>query len=338
MFAVIHGDCRDVLQTLSSNSFDAIVTDPPYELGFGGNAWDASGIAYDVDVWKECLRVVKPGGHLLSFGASRTYHRMAVAIEDAGFEPRDTLKWIYAQGMPKGFNISKGIDKFLGVERPVVGKGINYEAKQKHGGTWTGKVLGKEPKHGIGPLITAPGSPEAAAWEGWNTALKPAYEPIVMMRKPLDGNIVENTLKWAAGGLNVAACMNDSRFPANVIFSEESLPFLEEMEPGSSRFFYVPKATVKERDGNEHPTVKPLMLMRYLIRLVTPHAGWILDPFFGSGTTGVAAMAEGKRIVGIEKDIHHAATARKRTEAAAMAVVMAVNATSRVGWELPCHF
>ena len=166
---VIHGDCRHVLKTLKTNSVDSIVTDPPYELGFMGKSWDSTGVAYDVAVWQECLRVLKPGGHLLAFGGSRTYHRLACAIEDAGFQIRDQIMWVYGSGFPKSLNISKAIDKAAGADATA-------EAKQ---------------------------------WEGWGTALKPAHEPIVMARKPLEGNVAQNILEHGTGGINIDGCRVD---------------------------------------------------------------------------------------------------------------------------------
>jgi site-specific DNA-methyltransferase (adenine-specific) len=208
-------DCREGLKLIDENSIDSIVTDPPYELGFMGKAWDKTGIAYDVEMWKECLRVLKPGGYLLSFGGTRTYHRMACAIEDAGFEIRDSIQeffetddmaksfleslsleqidtffrlldayglsgqmaWVYGSGFPKSMNISMAIDKAMGAEREA--------AKQ---------------------------------WEGWGTALKPANEPICVARKPLDGTVAENFLKWRTGGINIDAC----RIPTDEILKSGS--------------------------------------------------------------------------------------------------------------------
>jgi len=213
MIQLLLGDCRDRLKELPDNSIDSIVTDPPYELGFMGKSWDASGVAYDVTVWQECLRVLKPGGHLLSFGGSRTYHRMACAIEDAGFQIRDQIMWVYGSGFPKSLNISKAIDKAAGAEREVVG-------------TWrpqgTARLVGGKNPDGIftDPLnaelkgelpITIPATAEAVVWDGWGTALKPAHEPIVLARKPLDGTVANNVLKHGVGGLNIDGCRVDGR-------------------------------------------------------------------------------------------------------------------------------
>jgi hypothetical protein len=200
------GDCRDRLKELPDNSIDSIVTDPPYELGFMGKSWDASGVAYDVTVWQECLRVLKPGGHLLSFGGSRTYHRMACAIEDAGFQIRDQIMWVYGSGFPKSLNISKAIDKAAGAEREVVGYqklgGNAAQSTKEKGGTYASNTdsIGVA---AINVPITAPATAEAEVWDGWGTALKPAHEPIVMARKPLDGTVANNVLTHGVGGINI---------------------------------------------------------------------------------------------------------------------------------------
>jgi DNA modification methylase len=412
---VLHGNCLEVLKTLEGNSVDSIVTDPPYELGFMGKKWDSTGIAYNVDLWKECLRVLKPGGHLLAFGGTRTYHRMVCAIEDAGFEIRDCIMWIYGSGMPKSHNISKAIDKKLGAEREKLGIAPTTRAKTDVDNqilNWGG--------HGKGKIhyVTKPATKQAEQWEGWGTALKPANEPIVLARKPIsEKTIAENVMKWGTGGLNIDGCrigtdtitsrpsnMSNNnhyaqdewtksnpigelktytgRFPANVILDEEAARMLDEQSGiskgsskprknketgricygdyktivtqndtwgdsgGASRFFYCAKASKKERnmgledvepttvdDGrnkpidnpflrgktprrNTHPTVKPVKLMEYLITLVTPPNGIVLDPFFGSGTTGVAAVNLGFNYIGIELDEHYVEIARRRINAA----------------------
>jgi len=193
------GDCRDRLKELPDDSIDSIVTDPPYELGFMGKSWDASGVAYDVTVWRECLRVLKPGGHLLSFGGSRTYHRMACAIEDAGFQIRDQIMWVYGSGFPKSLNISKAIDKAAGAERERVPyKGGIAGGSGNYGG---GGQIHVGTKDGAFP-VTA----EAEEWDGWGTALKPAHEPIVLARKPLDGTVANNVLTHGVGGINIDGC------------------------------------------------------------------------------------------------------------------------------------
>jgi site-specific DNA-methyltransferase (adenine-specific) len=201
------GDCRDRLKELPDNSIDSIVTDPPYELGFMGKSWDASGVAYDVRVWQECLRVLKPGGHLLSFGGSRTYHRMACAIEDAGFQIRDQIMWVYGSGFPKSLNISKAIDKAAGAEREVVGHTDPHDPRTAMARSIYGGDI--QEGAGIGNPITAPATAEAELWDGWGTALKPAHEPIVLARKPLDGTVANNVLTHGVGGINIDGCRVD---------------------------------------------------------------------------------------------------------------------------------
>jgi DNA modification methylase len=379
---IYHGDCREVLPSLPANSIESIVTDPPYELGFMGKKWDSTGIAFNVAVWQECLRVLKPGGHLLAFGGTRTHHRMVCAIEDAGFEIRDQIDWLYGSGFPKSLDVSKAIDKIKGTE-------IQYETYRRNGGGYNGKG-----KH-IGQITTTSGvgirpiasTPEAQAqqWDGWGTALKPAHEPICLARKPLsEPTVAENVLKWGTGALNIDACRigtdwitkiptnmskntkyaqdawtknnligerrtYQGRWPANVLFDEEAAAMLDEQSGytqskqsqrgkveifkkpngwigesterghnnsgGASRFFYVAKASKKERGkGNDHPTVKPLQLMRYLVKLVTPPDGTVLDPFMGSGTTLEAARNLGRKAIGIEIEERYCEIAAKRLQ------------------------
>ena len=205
---IIQGDCLEEMKKLPDRSIDAIVTDPPYELAFMGKKWDASGIAYNVDMWGECLRVLKPGGHLLAFGGARTYHRMACAIEDAGFEIRDSLHWVYSQGFPKSLDISKAIDKAAKAEREIIGE---IDKLQSYG-NGANSVYGDGPDKHHRMLITSPSTPEAKQWSGYGSALKPAHEPIVLARKPLDGcTIAENVLRWGCGGLNVDGCRIDTK-------------------------------------------------------------------------------------------------------------------------------
>jgi hypothetical protein len=206
------GDCRERLKDLPDCSVDSIVTDPPYELGFMGKSWDSTGVAYDVAVWAECLRVLKHGGHLLAFGGSRTYHRLAVAIEDAGFQIRDQIMWVYGSGFPKSLNISKAIDKAAGAEREVVGSKLGQAGYHLQGHSSTTGAFG----HGLGSstpetrlassLVTAPATAEAEVWDGWGTALKPAHEPIVLARKPLVGTVANNVLVHGVGGINIDGC------------------------------------------------------------------------------------------------------------------------------------
>jgi len=355
--SLYHGDCLELLPTLPENSIDAIVTDPPYELGFMNKAWDLTGIAFNVNLWRECLRVLKPGGHLLSFGGTRTYHRMVCAIEDAGFTIHPMIAWIFGQGFPKATNLSKRLDAETGMKR---------DAKQ-----WNGWFYGLQ-------------------------ALKPAIEPICMAQKPIsEKRMTDNIRKWGTGGINIDACrieyrnesdkdsatpqgrctakvgalaggtQNDrarseferptlkGRWPANVLFDEYAAELLDLQSGiskstggkgdrsglidnpaiygkfsgrnkgssaggfgdvgGASRFFYVAKASKSERgEFNDHPTVKPLKLIRYIARLVTPPNGIILDPFAGSGTTLLAAKLEGFKAIGIEINEHYCLICLKR--------------------------
>ena len=273
------GDCLDVLATLSDNSVDSVVTDPPYGLSFMGKKWD-----YDVPsvaIWEQCLRVLKPGGHLLAFAGTRTQHRMACRIEDAGFEIRDMIAWVYGSGFPKSHNL--------------------------------------EGDH-----------------KGWGTALKPALEPITMARKPFSSTVAANVIQYGTGAINVDGCRvgtesrwNPSaghkdlenkrtvtpisshkefdgrecvgRWPANIIHDGSNDAALS-LKSGA-RFFYTAKAGKVDRESeNNHPTVKPTMLMAYLCRLITQPGGTILDPFMGSGSTGKAATINGFRFIGIERD------------------------------------
>ena len=362
---VFHGNNLDVLPFMADNSVDAIVTDPPYELGFMGKSWDSSGIAYSVELWRECLRVLKPGGHLLAFGGSRTWHRIACAIEDAGFDVRDSIAWLYGSGFPKSHDVSKGIDKAAGAERErveLVGGALNSGTANG----WNGSSNHSETATLAGTRqVDDPVTDEAKKWQGWGTALKPAFEPIVVARKPLVGTVAANVLEWGVGGLNIDASrigteavtintfdngakpfgngagedytsrQSVGRWPANIILD----PYIAELldgqtdELGASRFFYVAKASKRDRNEgleelepqrhsdrqngegvggdnprnrtnqskqNFHPTVKPTELMRYLIKLVTPAGGVVLDPFTGSGSTGKAALLDGYQFLGIE--------------------------------------
>lgn len=328
-----NGNCLDVLKNCPDNYMDSIVTDPPYGLSFMGKKWD-----YDVptvDIWKECLRVLKPGGHLLAFGGTRTYHRLVVAIEDAGFEIRDQIQWIYGQGFPKSHDLSKAIDKEVGAKREVVG---TYKITG-HGKDNVAQGSQNRTKFEFDKYSDEPVSDEAKQWSGWGTALKPANEPICLARKPLsESTIAKNVLKHGTGGLNIdggrigtepPAPRNapkkimrggkfhagadvekemshynptQGRFPSNVILDEGAAQVLDEQVAQSvSRFFYQAKASKSDRgEGNIHPTVKPIKLMEYLIKLITPEGGIVLDPFMGSGTTGIAALRNGFQFRGIE--------------------------------------
>ena len=353
---------------------DAVVTDPPYELGFMGKKWDSTGIAYDVGMWREVLRVLKPGGHLLAFSGTRTYHRMACAIEDAGFDIRDQIQWLYGSGFPKSLDVSKAIDKAAGHWRGRAGavaiavqnsKGTEYERTEK------------------GEPITATAT--ATAWDGWGTALKPANEPICLARKPLsESTVAANVLLWGTGALNIEAGRIegddkktpktrayskgqfggtegrgvagmkitpveavDGRWPANILFDQYAAGMLDAQMSDASRFFYVAKPDGGERDAglegerivtaaeitgrkpgsaglnspragkmgdnaNFHPTVKPVDLMAYLIQLVAPPGGVVLDPFAGSGTTGIAAARLGFSFVGCEMNPEYKKIAEAR--------------------------
>lgn len=291
------------------------------------------------ETWgREALRVLKPGGHLLAFGATRTSHRLISGLEDAGFEVRDTIHWTYATGYPKSLDASKAIDRHLGAERPVVGHVGNPDPRTidrralDMGGS-TGKA-----KNGIkdGWAITAPGSPEAAEWDGWGTALKPSHEPIVVARKPLAGTVARNLLRYNTGGINIAASRPGDRWPANTLISHHpecdqvchpdcTIATLEQAGCPAGFFatfppaVFVPKPAETERDagpsnGNNHETLKPVELMRYLVRMVTPPAGTVLDLFCGSGTTLVAAVLEGFAAIGIDMNATHTAVAAERVE------------------------
>ena len=368
---VHHGDCIEWLRSLAPESVDAIVTDPPYGLGFMGKAWDALPPGRD---WAEaCLRVLRPGGHLLAAGGTRTVHRLTVAIEDAGFEIRDSVGWVYYSGFPKSLDVSKAIDAAAGAERPVVGSKLGrpgYSLAPDQGRN-VGVVGGNSAKE---CQITGPATPDAARWSGWGTALKPAIEPFVLARKPLVGTVAANLLAHGTGALNIDACRlapgdrawvgpDDGEAPSNHGESGASTPTsfalgarVPLQTPGQrlgrwpANLYYTPKAPRKERElgteglpertgaeaverapdsaglanpragagrtdaavRNHHPTVKPVRLMRWLVRLVTPPGGVVCDPFLGSGTTGVAALLEGFHVIGAEQDAEYVAIAEAR--------------------------
>jgi DNA modification methylase len=400
------GDNIESLKALEANSVDSVVTDPPYALNFMNKKWDAS--VPSVDFWREVYRVLKPGGHVLSFGGTRTYHRMTVNIEDAGFEIRDQIMWLYGSGFPKSHNIGKSVDKIRGNDREVVG--------ERRADDITSGNMHANNKGQSTIIDITKGTSE---WEGWGTALKPANEPICVARKPLsEKTIVENVLRWGTGGINIDGCrvegaygtgqneimerdadiFNDGenkmtghkkkimvsnkegRFPANLILDEEAGQVLDEQsgptsqghwpkgktkgfgdfgggeatyegvgpkdknkdKHGASRFFYQAKVGKKERNigldafedktihddnnkygidkfntkpkKNNHPTVKPINLMAYLCRLITPPNGIVLDPFMGSGSTGIAAKLEGFDFIGMELDEDYFKIASARVE------------------------
>ena len=407
------------MRGMADNSVDSIVTDPPYGLSFMGKKWD-----YDVpgeDIWRECLRVLKPGGHLLAFAGTRTQHRMAVRIEDAGFEIRDMIAWVYGSGFPKSLDVSKAIESNITNGKSnsrslrateQAGDGEPYTLRGKNNG-----IMGET--RDFDRKRFTPATPEAQRWQGWGTALKPALEPITVARKPLIGTVAANVLAHGTGGINVDACRvgedagwsypngrggqgwhgreslgsnltepmkaTAGRWPANLIHdgSDEVLEVFPETKSGSingiynntimaqsfgnrdgkpihlkfegdsgsaSRFFYCAKASRAERNAglegmeehrihtfqtgngasgkpssisagrntvyqNNHPTVKPTALMRYLCRLVTPPGGTVLDPFMGSGSTGKAAVLEGFGFIGIEREAEYCEIARARIAA-----------------------
>ena len=406
---LLNDDCLVAMQKLIDDGVqvDSIVTDPPYHLqsivdrfgkedsapaqhgtdgvfaraskGFMGQEWDGGDIAFRQETWELALKLLKPGGHLLAFSASRNYHRMAVAIEDAGFEIRDQLMWLYGSGFPKSHNIGKGVDKKLGNKREVVKtieRGDVQTAIDKGVG-YTADPANKNNKavFGYGTETVTKGHSE---WEGWGTALKPAHEPIVMAKKFIEGTNKNNREKYGTGGINIDGCRvkgkdnpvkwtkprggiwktdpdakaelvenEKGRFPANIMHdgSEEVMsgfpnakgavsngnaPVGETSEGvikplrrgkltsyaddgSAARFFYCPKVSKSERgEDNTHPTVKPQELMKYLCRLVTPKGGTVLDPFMGSGSTGMAAKDEGFEFIGIEREKEYFEIAEKR--------------------------
>ncbi len=406
-----NGDCKQVLQSLRANSLDACVTDPPYHLvsqdkrdhrraspaksqrqkigGFMGMKWDGGDIAHTVELWRDIFRVLKPGAHLVAFAGTRTYHRMACAIEDAGFEIRDQIGWIYGSGFPKSLDVSKAIDKAAGAKREIVGvnrngSGAHLTKLQNHGDGDTG--IGYMDGSGKVFDVTEPATPEAKQWQGWGTALKPAWEPIVLARKPLIGTVVENVQKFGTGAINIDDCRvaidptvddprlggngdwssdkmaknvyeggyagvrvgssEKGRWPANIVHdgSDEVLAAFPSTESGkpcgiksgnnnkvfgqyaggisvtgfgdfgnASRFFYCAKASSDERFG-DHPTVKPLALMQWLVRLICPVGGTLIDPFMGSGTTLCAAKELERKAIGIEIEERYCKIAERRVE------------------------
>lgn len=403
-------DCKEGLKLLDDNSIDSIVTDPPYELGFMNKKWDKSGISYDVEMWKECFRVLKPGGYLLSFGGTRTYHRMVCAIEDAGFIIHPMIAWIFGTGFPKATDLSLQLDK-QACRKELTDELGRKPTNEEFGRAWEEyrKVVGKSPYsanrsnsdigyNGTGHneperLITAPATDAAKQWDGWYyglQSLKPALEPCCMAQKPIDGKrMTDNVVKWGTGAVNIDGCRvgvsvggwggNPSigysgyksgkprpvigRFPANIIFDKEAGKLLDEQSGisvskksmrgvgftdsniygdgdkkfdtkrghndsgGASRYFksieytendflpfyYCAKASKKERgEGNLHPTVKPLSLIKYLLKLVTPPNGLSLDPFMGSGTHALACIESGFNYIGFELGKDYCDIAEKR--------------------------
>jgi len=365
------------MKTLKDNSIDSIVADPPYGLskepkieevlshwlagseyqhgskGFMGKSWDS--FVPNPDVWKECFRVLKPGGHILCFAGTRTQDLMGISLRLGGFEIRDQIQWVYGSGFPKSLDVSKAIGKSLGIEREVLDTQVRKSGEMAH-------IMKTNSEQGYRPedyykdfgnilKITKPESEEAKQWEGWGTSLKPATEPIILARKPFKTTVANNVLEWGTGAINIDGCRvcpsegSLGRWPANFIHdgSDEVLELFPQTgtnkkggKPYSyqgkeynnsktsmfngdkpqafsnyndfgsaARFFYCTKASKKERTCNgkvvnNHPTVKPLALVEYLVRLITPPGGIVLDPFAGSGTTGIAALKEGFQYVLIE--------------------------------------
>lgn len=389
------GDCIEVMRRMPGSSIDAIVTDPPYGLAFMGKGWDGFGTPLGFQKWTEAwaveaFRILKPGGHLLAFAGTRTYHRMASGVEDAGFEIRDCIAWMYGSGFPKSLAVGRAIDKAMGCERESrtmssskTSKAANMRANRKceDCGKWA-----FSPDPCSCPRDNGPQTQEGARYNGWGTALKPAFEPIVVARRPLIGTVAQNVLEHGTGALNIDACRigtdlikllrtgssagkntygtykacpssySAGRWPANIALDETAAAMLDEQsgvaqpkdqrpaikggnkgalsafagsthdaygtwpaDPGggASRFFYTAKASRQDRNAggpadNTHPTVKPTDLMRWLIRLVTPPGGIILDPFGGSGSTGLAARAENVRCILIEREAEYLQIIRDR--------------------------
>jgi DNA modification methylase len=342
---IIHGDCIEKMREMPDASVTAIITDPPYGLGFMGKGWDK--VLPDPKAWAECLRVLKPGGVAMVFGGTRTFHRIAVALEDAGFDIRDTLAWMYGSGFPKSLAIDKAIDKADGLERPKTGRVLSKTGNRKQG---SNALV----RSGLGAVNAGiqiheeslPASDRSRPWHGYGTALKPAWEPIILAMKPTDGTFAQNALTHGVSGLNVDGCRiqdgtetygekpeyapnhgnavfgkgmgggawenTNGRWPANVAFDKDAAEQLGE----PSRFFYCAKASKRDRgEGNNHPTVKPTELMRWLVRMVKmPSGTLVLDPFAGSGSTLVAAKMEGVDCIGIEREAEYIDIIKKRID------------------------
>lgn len=396
-YKILEGSMLDILPTLQENSFDSCITDPPYELNFMGKGWDRSGIAFRKETWEQVYRVLKPGAYLCAFGGSRTFHRIACAIEDAGFEIRDTIMWLYGSGFPKSFNVGKAVEGLLtlGTSNTTAQHKLNGEKLDK--GNWGLCKMQKEQEYRDKDYDTEgevnyrlgklnPTTEEGKKWNGYGTCLKPAYEPIIVARKPIEKSVAENVLKYGCGAINIDECRvgnetikecpdHEGRFPSNVILTYDETDFDEvcggmpntksyesnynfessnndnpshlytNIKSGihygdngsASRYFYCAKASKKDRDEgldmfedrnmrteqnreihsagceyvengkvkqnphlqssikkNFHPTVKPIDLMQYLVRMFTPKGGSILEPFAGSGSTGKATMFENR--------------------------------------------
>jgi DNA modification methylase len=395
---VILGDCLEVLREIPDNSIDSVVTDPPYGLskepdieevltkwmagedyehrggGFMGKTWDS--FVPGPAIWREVYRVLKPGGHALVFAGTRTQDLMTISLRLAGFEIRDVIEWLYFNGFPKSLDVGKAFDKRAGVEREVISERVVKDIRNGHGRKYGSALFAGEDTPKMTYQITAPATPLAKKWNGWGTALKPAHEPIIMARKPLDGTVADNVERWGTGAINIDGCRiatEDSldrpngkqvgvtwdltnrpkdyigseagRFPANCITLDDDAFF--------SKYFNITppelskKASKKDRNSdwrgklinlpdkpartygeykgtpehatnmhtkraNNHPTVKPTDLMAWLVRLVTPPGGIVLDPFAGSGSTLVAAKREGFQYIGIEREAEYVEIAKAR--------------------------
>src|SRR5574340_1173224 len=385
------GDLLTVIpEVLTPNTIDCVITDPPYGLGFMGREWDHAvpGELY----WRTILSVCKPGAMMLAFGGTRTFHRLTCAIEDAGWEIRDCLMWLYGSGFPKSMDVGKAIDKAAGVKREVIGTKLGQPGYSLADNGRTNEVYGNYHNPQAECTVTAPATDAAKQWDGWGTSLKPAWEPIILARKPLEGTVANCVQTYGTGALNVDACRvgdnpgykynanrngttfhgqqgerikqtaakkgqdtiesTKGRWPANLLLDEDAAKQLDAQtgnlvsgknnkrtkvgsfcehgglgKPGdvqvaygdaggASRFFYCAKASKKEKgEGNNHPTVKPLALMEYLVKLVSAPGAVILDPFAGSGSTLIAALNLGRSAIGIELDTHNYETAAKRLAA-----------------------
>lgn len=415
-----HGDCREQMRGFTEKKvlFDSIVTDPPYHLalisrrfgrkpaaplkggeagndnpyrsmatGFMQQTWDGGDIAFDTETWRAAYAVLKPGGHLIAFGGPRTFHRLAVAIEDAGFEIRDTIMWVFGSGFPKSHHVGRAIEGMKQGSARFSGRTMDADSEvsrpgalleEMASGNWSGRRVRIQDE-------------EALRWEGHGTALKPAFEPILIARKPIsESSVAANVLRYGTGALNIDACriktpdstgrpgsrgvasftnanvaagippktslkqsleaprLENGRWPANFIHDGSpsvvaGFPVRGKSRGGgglkitgrstygsfggamydgdvgygdagsSARFFYTAKASKADRGpGNNHPTVKPNDLMRYLVRLVTPPSGTVFDPFMGSGSTGIAALQEGFSFAGCEQQAEYIEIARRR--------------------------
>lgn len=344
---IYHASAYDIILDLEE-TFDTVLTDPPYGIGINDSKWD-----YDIPglrFWRDVRRMAKPGTLLLSFGGARTFHRLACEIEDAGWEIKDCLSWLYAGGFPKSLDISKAVDKAVGAEREKIrtpaGAISTKFASEAEMRPWM-REAAERGYHEHDSDI--PASKEGSLWNGWKTTLKPAWEPIIVAMKPIHGSYADNALRYGVAGFNVDGARIESeerpdkipapasdeaapvtlaesgfmggtktigtttrgRWPTNVLLDEDAAEDLEKQHVGASRFFYCAK--IKRGIGNIHPTVKPLSLIRYLCTLTqTPTGGTILDPFVGSGTTLIAALESGRRAIGIESDRKFCEVAAKR--------------------------